>query len=137
MHTALSSEVNVLSHMLDEIASMNRRARDFTRSMLRDAIRETIACFPVYRTYIDERGNISERDRGYINEAIARAKRRNSSMPGSVFEFLRDILLLRGGDGGDAADLRLPQAVVFCLEVPATDRPGNGKGDGRHRLLRL
>jgi (1->4)-alpha-D-glucan 1-alpha-D-glucosylmutase len=100
MNVALSSEVNVLSHMLDEISSLDRRARDFTRSVLRDAIRETIACFPVYRTYIDERGNISERDRGHINAAIARAKRRNSGMPGSVFEFLRDILLLRGDSGG-------------------------------------
>jgi len=30
MHTALSSEVNVLSHMLDEISSVDRHARDFS-----------------------------------------------------------------------------------------------------------
>ena len=71
MHRALASEVHVLTHMLNEISSQDRRARDFTHSVLRDAIRETIACFPVYRTYIDERGNVSERDRRYIQQAIA------------------------------------------------------------------
>ena len=128
MHTALSSEVNVLTHMLDEISSMNRRARDFTRSVLRDAIRETIACFPVYRTYLDERGNISERDRGYINEAIARAKRRNSSMPGTVFEFLRDILLLRGNDGGDAVIYGYRKQLYFALKFQQLTGPVMAKG---------
>ena len=54
MRRALASEVNVLTHMLNEISNQDRRARDFTRGVLREAIRETIACFPVYRTYIDE-----------------------------------------------------------------------------------
>ncbi|HSE48292.1 MAG TPA: malto-oligosyltrehalose synthase [Terriglobales bacterium] len=95
MDTALSSEVAVLTHMLAEICARDRRARDFTQGTLEEAIVETIACFPVYRTYIDERGAISERDRGYISEAIVRAKRRNPGLPGLLFDFLRDILLLR------------------------------------------
>ena len=97
MYDALSSEVNVLSHMLNEISSHDRSARDFTRSVLRDAIREAIACFPVYRTYIDEHGNVQERDRRYIQQAIDRAKRRNPAVFASaVFDFLRSILLLEG-----------------------------------------
>ncbi len=60
MRRALASEVNVLTHMLNEISNGDRRARDFTRGVLREAIRETIACFPVYRTYIDERGHVSD-----------------------------------------------------------------------------
>ena len=129
MNTALSSEVNVLGHMLDEISSLDRRARDFTRSVLRDAIRETIACFPVYRTYIDERGNISERDRGHINEAIARAKRRNSGMPGSVFEFLRDILLLRGVDSGGGTPIYgYRRQLYFTLKFQQFTGPVMAKG---------
>jgi len=50
MHVALASEVNVLTHLLGEISSSDRRARDFTLKTLRDSIRETIACFPVYRS---------------------------------------------------------------------------------------
>jgi len=94
MHTALSSEVTVLSHMLDEISSTDRYARDFTRLALTDAIRETIACFPVYRTYIDERGGMSAQDRTHILEAITRAKRRNPGTAAALFDWLRDLLLL-------------------------------------------
>ncbi len=71
MGASLASEVNVLAHMLDAISATDRYARDFTRKALRDVIRETIACFPVYRTYIDERGEMTDRDRAHINEAIA------------------------------------------------------------------
>jgi (1->4)-alpha-D-glucan 1-alpha-D-glucosylmutase len=95
MHASLASEVNVLAHMLDELSISDRYARDFTRKALRDVIRETIACFPVYRTYIDERGQISERDEAYIHEAVVRAKRRNPDKAPASFDFLRDILLLK------------------------------------------
>lgn len=92
---SLASEAVVLMHLLTQIASADRHARDFTRAALLLAIRETISCFPVYRTYIDARGNIAETDRHYIELAIARAKRRNEGMSTKVFDFLRDILLLR------------------------------------------
>ncbi len=94
METALSSEVTVLTDMLQQITSGDRRARDFTRNVLMNAIREVIACFPVYRTYIDARGRISERDRLYIQEAIVRAKGRNRTSPTAIFDFLRSVLLL-------------------------------------------
>src|SRR5262249_57477974 len=72
MSASLASEVSVLAHLLDEISAGDRSARDFTRKALRDVVQETIACFPVYRTYIDERGEITERDRAHINDAIVR-----------------------------------------------------------------
>src|SRR5262249_32198483 len=87
-------EVNVLAHMLEELASMDRHARDFTRKALRDAIRETIACFPVYRTYVDERGEIAHRDARYIEYAIRFARRRNAGTARAVFEFLRRCLMM-------------------------------------------
>jgi len=98
MRRALASEVNVLTHMLDEISNQDRRARDYTRGVLREAIRETIACFPVYRTYIDERGHVGETDRRYIEEAIECAKRLNGTLAQASFDFLRKILLLEGND---------------------------------------
>ena len=102
MRSSLSSEVTVLTHMLEEIASSDRRARDFTWALLKDVIRETVACFPVYRTYIDARGTVSERDRAYIAEAIARAKRRNPDTNVPLYDFLRTVLLLETGDGNIA-----------------------------------
>ena len=127
MHSALSSEVNVLAHLLDEISALDRRARDFTRKSLRDAIREAIACFPIYRTYIDERGNITERDRKFIEQAIRRAKRRSTSIPGPVFDFLQDILLLRGNDGGSPVHGYRMQ-LYFTLKFQQLSGPVMAKG---------
>ena len=98
MRRALASEVNVLTHMLDEISNQDRRARDYTRGVLREAIRETISCFPVYRTYIDERGHVSETDRNHIEKAVECAKRLNGTLAPAAFDFLRKILLLEGND---------------------------------------
>lgn len=127
MNSALSSEVNVLGHMLDEISLTDRRARDFTRKTLRDAIIETIACFPIYRTYIDERGAISDRDREYIQQAIARAKRRNGSTPAPVFDFLQEILLLRGGDTGVPV-YGYRKQLYFALKFQQLTGPVMAKG---------
>ena len=127
MHRALASEVHVLTHMLSEISSQDRRARDFTHSVLRDAIRETIACFPVYRTYVDERGNVNERDRRYIQQAIARAKRRNEIMAPAVFDFLQSILLLKGNDG-DATIYGYSRQLYFTLKFQQLTGPVMAKG---------
>jgi (1->4)-alpha-D-glucan 1-alpha-D-glucosylmutase len=127
MDSALSSEVSVLSHMLDEISSTNRRARDFTRKVLRDAIRETIACFPVYRTYVDERGHISDRDREFIAQAVASAKRINSAMAPQVFDFLQDILLLREDSGGKPI-YGYRNQLYFALKFQQLTGPVMAKG---------
>ncbi len=127
MRNALAGEVNVLTHMLEGISSRDRRARDFTRSALRDAIRESIACFPVYRTYIDERGSVSERDRAYIGQAVARAKRRNADMPAAVFDFLREVLLLepRPYDRAPGAHRK---RLLFTLKFQQLTGPVMAKG---------
>jgi (1->4)-alpha-D-glucan 1-alpha-D-glucosylmutase len=127
MHRALASEVHVLTDILSEISSQDRRARDFTHSVLRDAIRETIACFPVYRTYVDERGNVSERDRRYIQQAIARAKRRNETMAPAVLNFLQSILLLKGNDSG-ATVYGYSKQLYFTLKFQQLTGPVMAKG---------
>ena len=93
METGMASELNVLAHMLNRIGKGNRRSRDFTLESLRDVITEVVACFPVYRTYVDERGWTAE-DRAIVEQAIARARRRNPAMESSLFDFFRE-----GGTG--------------------------------------
>ena len=127
MHASLASEVNVLAHMLDAISLTDRFARDFTRKALRDVIRETIACFPVYRTYIDERGQMTERDRAYINEAIGKAKRRNPDKAPASFDFLRDILLLTHKDSEDQSEL-YRRKLYFTLKFQQLTGPVMAKG---------
>lgn len=126
MYKALSSEVNVLTHLLDRISMHDRRARDFTRSVLRNTIREAIACFPVYRTYIDERGNISEHDRLYVEQAIAEAKRRNPDIA-PAFDFLQDILLLKGTDEGPTV-YGFRNQLYFTLKFQQLTGPIMAKG---------
>jgi (1->4)-alpha-D-glucan 1-alpha-D-glucosylmutase len=95
MNTALASEINVLSHNLNLLSEKDRRSRDFTLYSLRDAIREIIACFPIYRTYISQEEMLEEHDRKYIEMAVAKAKQRNPATDISIFDYLKRILLLQ------------------------------------------
>jgi (1->4)-alpha-D-glucan 1-alpha-D-glucosylmutase len=69
MLVSLASEINDLSHRLERMAKRNRRYRDFTLNTLTFAIREVIACLPVYRTYITGPATVSRRDERYIDAA--------------------------------------------------------------------
>src|SRR6266705_2426018 len=102
MRLALANEVEVLGNMLDRLSEKNRWYRDFTFEALARAVRETIACFPVNRTYLAPGQPVSDEDRQVIERAIASAKRRNPAIEGSIFNFLRDILLFRFPENLDA-----------------------------------
>ena len=127
MQVSMSSELNVLSRRLDRISEQHRRSRDFTLESLRDALREVIACFPVYRTYIrSDTQHPDEQDERYIRSAIKSAKRRNPATSGSVFDFIQDLLLLKDPDSiGDAdrAERRL-----FVMRFQQLTGPVMAKG---------
>ncbi|RJQ56795.1 MAG: malto-oligosyltrehalose synthase [Nitrospiraceae bacterium] len=93
MYVAMASELNMLAHYLNRISEKNRHTRDFTLYSLRGVIGEVIAFFPVYRTYIRPSG-VNDRDRKYIESAVSKAMRRNPAINESVFNFLKDVLLL-------------------------------------------
>ncbi len=96
MTTSMSAEVNVIAHALDRISERSRWYRDFTLSSQRDAIREVIACFPVYRSYISAfQESIDKRDKAVVDSAVAEAKRRNPAISASLFDFIRNTLLLQ------------------------------------------
>jgi len=94
MQISLSSEISTLGRYLDGLSEKNRHTRDFTLSSLTAAIVEVIAFFPVYRSYITRSG-VNERDRKYIESAVSKAKRKNPGTSESIFEFLKEVLLLR------------------------------------------
>jgi (1->4)-alpha-D-glucan 1-alpha-D-glucosylmutase len=93
LSAAMQSEVSLLAYRLDRLSNRHRSTRDYTLQAIRSAIREIIASFPVYRTYI-RRGLISERDRRVVQLAAAQARRRNPAVDDSVVQFVRDVLLL-------------------------------------------
>ncbi len=91
MDTALASELEMLAVELDRISEENWNTRDFTLAGLKAAIREVAACFPVYRTYIAERGPSLE-DRRDIDWAVALARKRNKSLETAIFDFIHGAL---------------------------------------------
>ena len=95
MQISLSSEIASLGRTMDELSEMHRQFRDFTRHVLTNAVREVIACFPVYRTYTAGEGVVSPEDEKIILHAIVAARRRNPTIEKPVFDFLRGVLLLR------------------------------------------
>jgi len=93
LKVVLTSELTVLANLLSRIALANRYTCDFTLNGLRIALAETIANFPVYRTYVNAR-ELSEEDRRYVARAIAAAKKRSNAADLSIFDFIRRILLV-------------------------------------------
>ncbi len=64
--------------------------------MLPNAIRELVACFTVYRTYVvPERDEISPDDIKYVNDAVEAAKNNRPEIEPDLFDFIADVLLLR------------------------------------------
>jgi malto-oligosyltrehalose synthase/4-alpha-glucanotransferase len=98
MQAALASELNVLANQLDQIAEADPHTQDFTLNSLRFALLETVACFPVYRTYLTP-DNRSAVDTARIEQAITCARRRSRAGDLSVFDFLREVLLMRITEG--------------------------------------
>ena len=126
MRLALANDVNVLGNMVDRLSEQNRWFRDFTLQALVVAVRETIACFPVYRTYVEAGRPVGEQDRDIIERAIAAAKRRNPGIEASVFNFLRDILLLQFPENLDATARE--EHTHFVLKFQQCTAPIMAKG---------
>ena len=95
LREVLGSDVNRLTDLLLEICERHRRHRDYSRHQLTDAMRELVACFGVYRTYVrPAAGQVTSSDRRYVSEAATAAMQQRPDIEGSLFEFLRDLLLL-------------------------------------------
>lgn len=92
MRNEMASEVNVLARDAARVARQNPRTADFTHGLLRTALRELIASFRVYRTYVDAAGRCTETDSRRLEDAVARARRRAPELDPSVFAFLARLL---------------------------------------------
>ena len=95
MRLSLAGEINMLAHMLDRLSEKNRWYRDFTLNALTDAVREIIACFPVYRAYVGPDEEPGPADREAVLRAVRLAKRRNPGIERSIFNFLIGEVLLK------------------------------------------
>jgi (1->4)-alpha-D-glucan 1-alpha-D-glucosylmutase len=127
LQTAMSSELNVLSGKLDRLSEQHRWSRDFTLESLRHVLSETIACFPIYRTYMTgETSGPDPEDERHIRYAISRAKRRNRSTNESIFDFIQSVLLLDDPDGID--DVQTAERRLFVMRFQQFTGPVMAKG---------
>jgi (1->4)-alpha-D-glucan 1-alpha-D-glucosylmutase len=140
MQTSMASEVAMLAHRLNIISEKHRSTRDFTLGSIRRALREIIACFPVYRTYVgdvpDRERRIeagdwaalgpTERDQEYIARAVAQAKRRAVATDVTVYDWIQDCLTLRLPAWATEADRR--ERLDWLLRFQQLTGPVTAKG---------
>ena len=99
LHETMSGDINSLGHQLNRFSERNRHFRDFTLYSLISTLKEVIACFPVYRTYVT--GGPS-RSASTIAATSSRrcscAKRRAPAVTALVFDFIERLLLKQTRD---------------------------------------
>ncbi|HKB35187.1 MAG TPA: malto-oligosyltrehalose synthase, partial [Gemmataceae bacterium] len=126
MHVSMASEINSLAHQLDRISERNRRYRDFTLNSLTFVIREILACLPVYRTYITGPGAVTARDRSFIEAAVEQAKQLNPRTAESIFDFVRDTLMLSKIE--DFSEEDRPRLIEWAMRFQQLTGPITAKG---------
>ncbi|HEV2263492.1 MAG TPA: malto-oligosyltrehalose synthase [Stellaceae bacterium] len=90
---SLASELTYLVDWLQAIAEASWFTRDFTRKGLRDALTTLVAAFPVYRTYVTDRG-IGDADRRAIERAWRQARSRSGNGDPAALDFIVSLLTL-------------------------------------------
>ena len=125
MEGPLASELRVLTLRALRLARADRRTRDFTFNALREGIKEIVARFPVYRTYVDADG-ASAQDRRYIDWAVAHARAQSRVSDESVFDFLHRALLGEGVEQGSGRPDARHRA--FAMQFQQFTAPVAAKG---------
>lgn len=96
LQETLGSDLNRLTALFRDVCERHRRHRDYTRHELHEALRETLACFSVYRSYVRaSSGTTTREDTTRVESAIAAAKEHRPDLDAGLFDFLADLLLLR------------------------------------------
>jgi (1->4)-alpha-D-glucan 1-alpha-D-glucosylmutase len=93
MENEMASELNALGRRATRLARQSPMTADLTRALLQRAIKQMVASFPVYRTYVDFSGSPAEADRRHVAWASARARRIDLDVHPSAFNFLQNVLM--------------------------------------------
>jgi (1->4)-alpha-D-glucan 1-alpha-D-glucosylmutase len=94
MSTLLGVEMRSLGHQLALLADKDRYARDLSRSDLTQALFETTAHMPIYRTYTRNL-EVAREDSKVIELAIESALTRKFYLQPAHFDFIGDVLLVK------------------------------------------
>jgi (1->4)-alpha-D-glucan 1-alpha-D-glucosylmutase len=119
MREELVAEVERLTGLLADVCERHRRQRDHTRRELRDALREIIAAFGVYRTYPRPGHPASAADRAHVTAAVDAAWQRRPDLDAELLRFVGE--LLTGAHPGE-------QENAFAVRFAQVSSPVMAKG---------
>ncbi|HTS98518.1 MAG TPA: malto-oligosyltrehalose synthase [Streptosporangiaceae bacterium] len=119
MREDLVAEVERLTGLLADVCERHRRQRDHTRRELRDALREVIAAFGVYRTYVRPGHPATPADRANVAAAVDRAWRRRQDIDAELLRFIGQLL---------AGELDGAEETAFTVRFPQVSGPVMAKG---------
>ncbi len=125
--TAMTSELQVLAAATNRLSEAERRSRDFTFGLIRRALREVVACFPVYRTYVSAAG-VGPTDRAIVDAAILMARLQNPATDASIFDFLRAVLLPEPPSAGQAEGVPFERRLQVAMKIQQYTAPVQAKG---------
>jgi (1->4)-alpha-D-glucan 1-alpha-D-glucosylmutase len=120
LRDVLGSDLNRLAALLRDVCALHRRHRDYTLRETHAALRELIACFPVYRTYVRAPdGPVEEDDRRHVIAAVEAAKAYGSDVDPELFDFVGRLLRL---------EVRGDRAAEFVMRFQQLTGPAMAKG---------
>jgi (1->4)-alpha-D-glucan 1-alpha-D-glucosylmutase len=134
MQDELAAEVEHLTRLIADLSDRYRRHRDYTRREVRTALRELIACFPVYRTYVRAGKPPAETDVTNVHAAVRAAVGLRPDIDAELVGFLGELVL---GQHEGAAERE------FCQRFAQLTGPVMAKGAEDtafyryHRLISL
>ncbi|MFL5561589.1 MAG: malto-oligosyltrehalose synthase [Gemmatimonadaceae bacterium] len=118
---SLAPDVRGLAALLLPIAKRDARVRTSGAARLTRALTEWLACFPVYRSYIDGRSKTpSAADRDIVERVARRCAERGRLAP-HVIAFLSDTMLKTDGPDRD-------QRLRFVAKLQQASGPATAKG---------
>ena len=95
LDTSFGSEFSRLSRLLEQIARRHKSVAGLKADRLRQALREVIGTFGVYRTYVSPHDSVDQAQERHIDCAIQAAKRRRPDLPERTWGFLAELMKLR------------------------------------------
>ena len=127
MENEMASELNALGRRAAHLADQSPMTADLTRALLQRAIKQVVASFPVYRTYLDFAGPPAEADRRDIAWALTRARRSDPDVHPSAFDFLQNALMAET-EKPPTQELSHTAALRFAMKVQQFSGPVMAKG---------
>ncbi len=119
VHGLFGGELADMSQLLVQICQSHASARDWSQRDITSALLEYIVALPVYRSYVRGSEDVPATDVPLISRTAQAAAAKRPEIDAELFDFLRDVLLLRH-DG--------PLEREFSLRLQQVTGPAMAKG---------